>query len=229
MNPKLKRELLKSVKKTALSKWYDVTLKASLLWIDVKYGFLNWFFLKTWKFRLKHSKFVILSSMAYHTPTGTWDDVDVADQWGNWLPLGFGICSRLNWEFDNEINVKIGEPEEPWQDVSGDEDWKTYWFRDDYLDSKHYIAAARRHLKEKIGDAIYGKDFELRLKMMSQKWIDDETKQWAEWVANGSKPYKVEFAEGAKDNLKEIIGEDGANELFKDIEERNKQIDDETK
>lgn len=196
-----------------------------LWWIDIRYGIEEWLLLKTWKFRLKHTKVLKLSSMAYNTATTTWDDVDVADQWGLWLPLGFGICSRLNWEFDNDVNRNIGQPEEPWRDVDGNDDWKTYYVKDEFLVSNHYIDSARRHLKDKLGDDIYEKDFELTLKLMSQKWIDDDQKMWEEMRG---KPLKVAFTDQAKEDIKEMVGEEGAAEIFKDIEDRNKDIDNKT-
>lgn len=200
--------------------------KLSLLWIDIKYGILDWILKKTWRVRLKHSKRVKLSSMAYHSDTMTWDDVNVADQWGHWLPLGYGICSFKLWEFDNKINKDIGEPEEPWQDVVESEDWITYYYRDDYLDSKHYFHSARKHLLKKLGKDFYDKEIELKLFVQSQKSLDDDTKQYLEWIANGSKPFKVELTDHAKEDVKRLFGEDEANDFLKRVDERNKDIDD---
>lgn len=223
MRPGIKKDIIKSIRRMQ-HKFFGLDIR--LIWIDIRYGVEEWVLLKTWRFRLKHSKRLQLSSMAYHGAQMGWDDVDVADQWGRWLPLGFGICSQKNWEFDNEVNKRIGEPEEPWQEVSGGDNWKTYWFHEDYLDSRHYFNAARRHLKDKLSDAFYDKELELRIFVQSQKSLDEETKQYLEWVGNGSKPLKVEFTDNAKDDMKKILGDDGADQLFKDIDERNKDIDD---
>jgi hypothetical protein len=225
MGPKGKRQILKAIKQTTLTKWYDLKLKLALAWIDVRYSVEEWVLLRTWKWRFKRTKFIKLSSMAYHSDKMGWDDVDVSDQWGHWLPLGFGICSQSNFDFDNKVNRDIGQPEELWQDVSGGDDWKTYWYHDEYLDSRHYFHAARKHLKDKLGADFYEKEIELRLFVQSQKSMDDETKQYLEWVANGSKPLKVEFTDKAKEDMKKLFGEEEAKDLFDKTDERNKEID----
>jgi hypothetical protein len=140
------------------------------------------------------------------------------------LPIGFGIVSKANWDFDQQINRDIGEPEQPWEDFI-DGDWPTYYYKDEFLNSNHYFDAARKHFKKKLGDDAYDKEISLHLKVVPQKCIDDETKRWMDWVADGSPKMKIEFAEGAKDSFKDIFGEAAAEDIFRETDERNKQID----
>lgn len=218
MSFKIKKVLRKAVHK---AKGFSL----ALLWIDIRYGVEEWFCLKTWKWRLKHTKRICLYSMAYYRPVGSgWDDVEVEDQWGLWLPIGFGLVSKANWDFDQKINRDIGQPEDEWKDFV-DGGWPTYYYKDEFLTADHYFDAARKHLKHKTGDQAYDKDIELKLRVQSQKSLDDETKQWIDWVADGSKPMKVEFTDKAKEDMKELLGEDDAKKLFDDVEKRNKEID----
>lgn len=225
MNPELKRQVLKNLKRSSLSKWYDLKLFLALKWIDVRYGAETWFCLKTWKWRFKHTKRLHLYSMAYNHPQMGWDDVEVKDQWGLWLPIGFGIISQANWDFDQKINADIGAPSDTWTDFV-DGDWPTYYYRDEFLTNNHYFDAARKNIKRRMGDDGYKKEFELRLLIQSQESLDEETKRWVDWVADGSKPLKVEFSKGAEESLKDLFGEDEAKQIIEDVEKRNKDIDD---
>jgi len=218
MHPKLMARLLKFNK-----------MKLIELWIDVKYGVIEWVLLKTKNLRLKYSKKLILTSHAYYDYEGhmTWDDVEVNDQWNFWLPLSFGIISKANWEFDNQVNRDCGLPEDPWQDVVKHENWWTYCFEDEFLNSNHYFWAARKHLKEKLGDDFNNKELELRLEIINQDYINADAIRQAEWIKEGKPKYKIEFGDKAKENLEGILGEDEANKLFDEQKERNRAIDEE--
>jgi hypothetical protein len=216
-----------------------------LLWIEIKYFFIEHFLRLTWRLRLKYTKHLILDSHAYHDHTGeytiSWDDVDVKDQWGMYLPFAFGIVSKANYDFDQKINRDIGEPEDPWKEVVHhpcekhmkdkqecplDCGWTTYYFEDEYLNSKHYFTGARKHLNKVLGDKIKDKDFHLHLTAVSQQFLLDEAVRVAEWVKDGKKPFKIEFSDQAKEDFKKLLGEEDATEFFKEQEERNKDIDD---
>jgi len=223
MSPKLKRIF----SKYNISTWKTFSFRhtLALIWIDVRYDIEEFILKKTWKFRVKHSKKLRLSSLAYYNEGQmAWDDVEVADQWGLWLPIGFGLVSKANWDFDQQINRDIGEPEQEWQDFI-DGDWPTYYYKEDYLNSNHYFDAARKHFQRKLGDLAYNKDIELRLIVVSKESQDEETKRWMNWVADGSKPMKVQFTDKAKDDFREILGEDSAEQLFKETEDINNRID----
>lgn len=223
MSPKLRRIF----SQYNISSWKNFSLKhtLALLWIDIRFSVEEWVLLKTWKFRAKHSKYLGIYSLAYYQESKlAWDDVEVTDQWGLWLPIGFGLVSKANWDFDQQINRDIGQPEEEWKDFV-DGDWPTYFYKDEYLNSDHYFNAARKNFKHKLGDLAYGKEIELRLKVLSQESMDEETKRWMDWVADGSKPFKIHFTETAKDDLSNIMGESEAKDLFKKLEEENKRID----
>lgn len=223
MSPKLRRIF----SQYNISTWKNFSLRhtLALIWIDVRYSVEEWVLLRTWKFRAKHSKRLQLSSLAYYNEGKmSWDDVEVADQWGLWLPIGFGLVSKANWDFDQHINRDIGQPEDEWKDFV-DGDWPTYYYKDDFLNSNHYFDAARKHFKRKLSDVAYNKDITLRLCVVSQESIDEETKRWMDWVADGSKPFKIQFTDKAKDDLSGILGEDEAKDLFNEIDEKNKRIE----
>lgn len=203
-------------------------------WIDIKYGFLEWFCKKTAKLRMKYTKFLLLKSNAYFNNDFqmTWDDVEVYDQWGLWFPLGFGIVSKKNFDWDNEFNEKYGYPLEKWKDEvhCTCEDhkncgWTTYYFKDEFLDAKHYLIAGRKHINREVGDLAVDKDLKVELIVLSQKQLNDDLIQQAEWIKGGKKPFKIEFSDRAKEDFKKILGEEDAQELFDEHEKRNKEID----
>ena len=86
-------------------------LRMSKLWlrekyIDIKYGIEEWILKKTTPYRLKKSKKIILTSIAYRNAEMTWDDVDVQDEKGRWLTSSsFGVCSKKSWEFDQDMEL----------------------------------------------------------------------------------------------------------------------------
>lgn len=212
----------------------DRHLQLALWWIEVKYAFLDWFYKKTAKLRMKYTKTLILKSLAYYDYNYqmTWDDVDVYDQWGMCFSLGFGIVSKKNWEFDNQINRDIGQPEEPWRDVVRCEctdhkncGWTSYYFKEDFLNSNHYFQAARKHLVTELGDLAKNKELELQLRIVSQQHINTDLLQQAEWVKGGKKPLKVELTDQAKEDFKKLLGDEDAQSLFDEIQEKNKEID----
>lgn len=200
-------------------------------WIDIKYGIYHWFLDKTTRWRFKHSKKLILNSDAYyaHNYEIGWDDVQINDQWGFWMPLCFTICSKKNWEFDNEMNKKCDIPEEPWRDEHECDckkkcGYTTYYFKEDYLNSNHYFMAARKELK-KLGEKAVGKELELRLFTQSQKDINKEMIQHAEWIKAGKPKFKVEFADQAKEGFEKMLGKEEAQKLFDEQAKKNKEID----
>lgn len=218
------RKLFAKIRVDGKKDWTWLRHTLALVWIEVRYGVEQWVLTKTWKFRAKHTKRFRLFSMAYNQPQSSWDDVEVADQWGLWLPCGFGIVSKANFDFDQMINRDIGQPEDEWKDFV-DGDWPTYYYKDEFLNHNHYFDAARKNLKAKLGASMYDKEIEVRLFVQSQKSLDDDLIQQAEWVAGGSKPFKISFADGAKEDFKELFGEEAANEIIEDAEKRNKEID----
>jgi hypothetical protein len=218
MSLKLKKLLRKAVHKTK-------GFSFALLWIDIRFGVEEWVLLKTAAWRFKHSKRLKLSSMAYHSDKMGWDDVDVSDQWGYWLPCGFGLVAKSNWDFDQQINRDIGEPEQEWKDFV-DGDWPTYYYKDEFLNAQYYIHAARKHFRYKFGDQAYDKEIELTLFVQSQKSLDDDMKQYLDWIASGSPKFKVEFSDQAKEDMRRILGEEEANRLFKENDESNQGSDD---
>lgn len=198
---------------------------------DIKYAVEEWVLKKTSSLRIKYSKKLIIGSHAYFDFTGTyeqcWDDVNVHDQWGFWLPLGFGICSRLVWESDNDFNKEYGYDEEPWLDVHKSKNYWTYYTKDTYLEAKHYFKFARKHLTYMLGDVFQKKELELRLHATDLDFIKEETIRQAEWIKSGKPKLKVEFCDQARENLKDILGEDEAKKLFEENDKRNKEIDEE--
>lgn len=194
--------------------------KVGWVWFDIRW-FVKVRLLKhTAALRLRLSKRLIISSEHLFDKIFTWDDVEVLDAWGFWLPLGFGLCSRLTWEEDNKLNRELGYPEEPWQDSKGDESWRTYFYKDDYLNQAHYFDAARKHLAKKLGSKMYDKLLEFRLTAVSQKDLDEEQKRYLEWVQGGMQPYKIAFADQAKDDLKDLLGEEDAQGLIDKFEKK---------
>ncbi|MEE9214689.1 MAG: hypothetical protein V3U54_07820 [Thermodesulfobacteriota bacterium] len=201
-----------------------------LWWIDIRFGIEEWILKKTATWRIKKSKFLILEGEHYLNDhrgdyKSNWEDVTVLDQWGFWVPYGFGICSKDAWEEENKFNRELGHPEEPWQDVAGDESWLTYYTKDQYLEAKHYFELGRKHLKKKLGKELYKKDLHLKLKAVCQEFLDEEMMREAEWIKAGKPPFKINFTDRAKDDFKGILGEEGAKELFDEHEKRNKEID----
>ncbi len=219
------------MKDTFRSKMWSLKLMFDLWWIDFGGAISQWFLLKTANWRIKRSKKLILSGSAYFDWTGdydqSWEDVDVYDERGRWLPLGFGICSYISWKADNDMNKQIGEPEEPWKDVIDSGNWTTYYTKDVYLEAKHYFIFARKHLKKMLGKELYNKELELKLKVVNQKFLDETLIKQAEWIKEGKPEFKVEFTDRAKKDFKKLLGEEEAQTLFDEQSEKNKKIDEE--
>jgi len=199
----------------------------ALWWVYIRYGIEEWILKKTAKLRIKWSKKLIIEGEHYLEADGKqcWEDVSVYDQWGLWVPYGFGIQSYACWEADDKFNKEHEFPEEPWEEVQGGEDWKTYNTKEQYLETRHFFQFARKHLKQELGDLIYDKTLELHLRAVDQKFIDEQMIKQAEWIKAGKPPYKIEFAGSSKEDFKKILGEEGAQELFDEHEKRNKEID----
>jgi hypothetical protein len=194
--------------------------KIGWLWFDVRWLVKEQVLKHTVTLRLYLSKNLIISSEHLFEKAFMWDDVQVQDAWGFWLPLGFGLCSRLMWEEDNKMNRELGYPEEPWQDVKVNKDWETYWYKDDYLNQGHYFDAARKYLAKKIGNKVYDKLLEFRLTAVSQKDLDVEQKRYLDWVQGGMQPYKISLTDQAKEDFENLFGKDEAKELIDHFEKK---------
>jgi hypothetical protein len=217
MRPTLKGKLLKAI---CSNGWH-----LGLWWIDIKYAILEWVLLKTYRLRFKLSKRIVLTSHAYWDGRPvTCEDVEIEDQWGFWLPLGFMLQAQSAFDEENRWNDEHGYGLEPWADyVEGG--WPIHRVRADELLPKHFFEEGKKHMKLRMGDLYYDKDFEYRVTSVSDKWLDDEKKRWAEWEAAGRPPFKIAFAEGAKEDFKEILGEDDAQKFFEKIDLDNKTKD----
>lgn len=198
----------------------------TLLWIDVRYGIEEWVLLKTARLRAKYSKTIIIHPDGYleadRPEMG--DDYTIMDQWGFWLPLGFMISTKKSFEEDQKWNREHGYPEEPYVEYQ-EADWPCYYLDKDVVTEYDVVECLRKHMKLRLGDKYYDKDYQYRSSHLSQKWIDEEKKRIAEWEAGGRKPYKVVFSDGAKEDFEEILGEDEAKKLFDKVDLDNKTKD----
>lgn len=183
---------------------------------DIEMAVGHWILLRTATLRMRLSDRVIVHSNHLHTSQSAWDDLYVHDRWNLWLPLNFTINSRKAWEYDNEVNREVGEPENEWKDVSFCDcnenkescGYPSYYFKDDYLTLDNYADAIRKHLRHKGGARGDGKGIELRVSVYNQKSLDDDNKRYIDWVAKGSPPFKIEMTPLVEDKLKEIAAED---------------------
>ena len=205
-------------------------LDFQLLWIDISCGIEEWLLKLTANFRLKHTKKLILKDHAYFDWTGEYQtidmDVDIYDQWGFWLPYGFELVSKKAWELENDMNRKLGHPEEPWRDVDDrSKDWTYYYTKNDYITIKDVFQLSRKYLKKVLGDKYHDKDLEVCFLATSQKWMDEQLLEEAEWVKAGKPKRKVEFTDKAKEGFKDIMGDEKASKMFEEHEKKNLEID----
>lgn len=198
----------------------------SILWIDVRYGIEEWILLKTARLRAKYTKRIIIHPDGYleETRPECGDDYTVMDQWGFWLPLGFMISRKKDFDQENVWNKEHGYPEEPYLEYQ-EADWPVYRLDKEVITEYDVVSCLRKHMKLRLGEKYYEKDYQYRSSHLSQKWIDEEAARIAEWKAGGCKPYKVVFADGAKEDMKEILGDDKAQQLFDKIDLDNKTKD----
>lgn len=215
MSPTVKGSIYKALRSNGWS--------LTLWWIDIKYAILERVLLATAKLRFKYSKKIILTSHTY------WDgrplsceDVEIEDQWGFWLPLGFMLQTKKAWDeevqWEKDHGFYDGREYSEYQEGG----WPIRRVDAPELLPKHFFEEGKKHMKLRMGDLYYDKDFEYRVVSVSDKWADEEKKRWAEWEAAGRPPFKISFADGAKEDFKEILGEDEAQKLFDKIDLDNK-------
>lgn len=198
----------------------------SLLWIDIRYGIEEWVLLKTARLRVKYTKKIMIKpdGCMEEGRVDSGDDYTVMDQWGLWLPLGFMISLKKHHDEENVWNKENGYPEEPYEEYR-EADWPCYTLDKDVITEYDVVACLRRHMKLRLGDKYYTKTYEYHSVHLSQEWIDEEKKRMDEWIAGGRKPYKVVFADGAKEDMKDILGDDEAQKLFDKVDLDNKTKD----
>jgi len=226
----LKRRILKAIKEAGMEGTSNPFRKAwrlcFWLWFEIKWDVIETTLKKTANWRIKHSKKLILKSEHLYTKPSMWDDVEVCDQWGFWVPFGFGICSYGMWEEDDKFNAENNWERTPFQEMIEGDGWDTYYSKEKFLSMDFYFEAARKHLAKRMGTVAYTKELELQQVAASKEWLDKEQQQYLEWVQGGMKPYDIHFTEHCKEDLKGILGEEDATKLIEnyDADEIKKRL-----
>lgn len=181
----------------------------------------------TKKMRFALTKTVKITSPHVHQPKMFWEDLYLYDQWGMDLCSSLTLSSKGFLDFNNKIADECQQPPQPFQDVIvSDDGYREYLYREEHLSYLHFIAAARTHLEHSFGRSAREKCLTLELSFSSVADEEHQKIQEAEWIANGSKPFKMFMTERAEEDFTDLFGADAAEQLKKDVDEHNKNIDD---
>ena len=181
--------------------------------------------------RKKEPKRLKFFSYAYYNPVHTWDDLEVKLPNGKekWAAIMMTLedsqrdsCEHSEHDFDfrkcdNPIKIVPGFVKK--QDSDGD-----YYYSSIYnvkaLSSNEYIDTMRQW-----ANAEGYNNFELELKfiLQSQNELDEQNKEFEDWVKKGCKPFKIEFAPGFWESMKKMGATDQEiEEIKKKYKEKNK-------